>query len=103
MASQFTTVSLCFIAAIYNPTLKPEESFSWDAGVGQKVWGNRIRLDATVFKNSFTNLIACCVPLTVPPFVATANINRARSEGLEFTGEVDLLANLAAAANYTYT
>ena len=92
-----------FFPGFSNPTLKPEESFSWDAGVGQKLWGNRIRLDATVFKNSFTNLIACCVPLSVPPFAATANINRARSEGLEFTGEVDLLANLAAAVNYTYT
>ena len=92
-----------FFPGFSNPTLKPEESFSWDAGVGQKLWGNRIRLDATVFKNSFTNLIACCVPLSVPPFAATANINRARSEGLEFTAEVDLLANLAAAVNYTYT
>ncbi len=92
-----------FFPGFSNPALKPEESFSWDAGVGQKLWGNRIRLDATVFKNSFTNLIACCVPLSVPPFAATANINRARSEGLEFTGEVDLLANLAAAVNYTYT
>jgi vitamin B12 transporter len=92
-----------FFPGFSNPALKPEESFSWDAGVGQKLWGNRIRLDATVFKNSFTNLIACCVALAVPPFVATANINRARSEGLEFTGEVDLLANLAAAVNYTYT
>jgi vitamin B12 transporter len=92
-----------FFPGFSNPALKPEESFSWDAGVGQKLWGDRIRLDATVFKNSFTNLIKCCVALTVPPFVATANIGRARSEGLEFTAEMDVLDNLAAAVNYTYT
>src|SRR5437763_6100275 len=46
-----------FFPGFSDPTLKPEESFSWDAGVGQKLWGNRFRLDATVFTNSFTNLI----------------------------------------------
>src|SRR5260370_34500470 len=92
-----------FFPGFSNPALKPEESFSWDAGVGQKLWGNRIRLDATVFKNSFTNLIACCGPLSVPPFPAPANINRARSERLELPGEDHLPANPAAAANYTAT
>jgi len=92
-----------FFPGFSNPALKPETSFSWDVGVEQKLWANRIRLDATVFKNSFTDLIRCCVPLAVPPFVATANIGRARSEGLEFTGAVDLLDNLTAALTYTYT
>jgi len=92
-----------FFPGFSNPALEPEKSFSWDAGIEQKLWGNRIRLDATVFKNSFTNLIRCCVPLAVPPFVATANIGRARSEGLEFTSEADLLDNLRVGVNYTYT
>ncbi len=92
-----------FFPGFANPALKPEESFSWDVGVGQKLWGNRIRLDATVFKNSFTNLIRCCVPLAGPPFAITSNVGRARSQGLEFTGEVDLLDNLTAGVNYTYT
>ena len=92
-----------FFPGFANATLKPEESFSWDAGVAQKLWNNRIRLDATVFKNRFTNLIRCCVAITVPPFVTTGNIGRARSEGLEFTAEADLLDTLTAAVNYTYT
>jgi outer membrane receptor for ferrienterochelin and colicin len=33
----------------------------------------------------------------------TGNIGRARSAGIEFTSEVDLLDNLTAALNYTYT
>jgi len=92
-----------FFPGFSNPDLKPETSFSWDAGVGQKLWNNRIRLDATFFKTSFTNLIRCCVQLAVPPFVATANIGRARSQGLEFTSEADLLDTLTAGLNYTYT
>jgi vitamin B12 transporter len=92
-----------FFPGFSNPALEPETSFSWDVGVGQKLWGNRIRLDATVFHNSFTNLIACCVPLAAPPFATTANIGRARSSGLEFTSEMDILDNLVVAVNYTYT
>lgn len=92
-----------FFPGFSNPALKPEESFSWDAGLSQALWRNRVRLDATIFKNSFTNLIRCCVPIAAPPFVTTANIGRARSEGLEFTAEVDLLDNLTAGLNYTYT
>jgi vitamin B12 transporter len=91
-----------FFPGFANPTLKPEESFSWDAGIGQKLWGNRIRLDATFFKNSFTNLIKN-VFVPTPPFVFSANVGRARSEGLEFTSEVDLLDTLTAGVNYTYT
>ena len=92
-----------FFPGFANPTLKPEESFSWDAGIGQKLWNNRIRFDATVFKNSFTNLIRCCVILAVPPFVTTGNIGRARSEGLEFWSEADVLDTLTLGLNYTYT
>ena len=64
---------------------------------------NRIRLGATYFHQRFTNLIACCVFLAVPPFVTTGNIGRARANGLEVTSEVDLLDTLVASVNYTYT
>jgi vitamin B12 transporter len=92
-----------FFPGFANPALQPETSFSWDVGVAQKLWANRVRLDATVFHNSFTNLIACCVALAGPPFVTTGNIGTARSSGLEFTGEVDVLDTLTAGVNYTYT
>ncbi|HEV8471208.1 MAG TPA: TonB-dependent receptor [Methylomirabilota bacterium] len=92
-----------FFPGFSNPTLQPEESFSWDVGVDQKAWANRIRLGATYFHQRFTNLIACCVFLAVPPFVTTGNIGRARANGLEVTSEVDLLDTLVASVNYTYT
>ena len=37
------------------------------------------------------------------PFGGPVNVGRARSAGIEFTSEVDLLPNLVASLNYTYT
>ncbi len=92
-----------FFPGFSNPTLLPEESFSWDAGVDQRLWSNRIRLGLTYFYSKFTNQIFCCLPLPGPPFATTANIGRSRSAGIEFTSEVVILDNLVAAVTYTYT
>jgi vitamin B12 transporter len=86
-----------------NPSLQPEKSLSYDFGVDQKLWNNRIRLGLTYFQNSFTNLITCCVPIPTAPFGGPFNVGRARSAGIEFTSEVDVLPNLVASLNYTYT
>jgi vitamin B12 transporter len=92
-----------FFPGFSNPELVPEKSFSYDFGIDQNFWKNRVRLGLTYFRTDFTNLIACCVPLATFPFVATGNIGRARSIGIEFTSEVDLLDSLTVAVNYTYT
>ncbi len=97
------TFNELFFPGFGNTALKPERSFSFDFGVDQKLWAKRIRLGLTYFQNEFENLIACCVAIPTPPFVATGNIGRARSAGIEFTSEVDLLDNLFASVNYTYT
>src|SRR5713226_2120846 len=86
-----------------NPTLQPERSMSWDAGVDQKLWQGRIRLGLTYFHNDFTNLITCCVSIPTAPFGGPVNVGAARSEGVEFTSEVDLLPNLVGSINYTFT
>jgi vitamin B12 transporter len=92
-----------FFPGFSNPSIKPERSFSWDVGVDQKLWQNRIRLGLTYFQTKFTDLIFCCVPLAGPPFATTANIGRARSAGIEFLSEVEILEGLVAGVNYTYT
>ena len=97
------TFNELFFPGFANPDLKPEESFGWDVGVDQKLWDNRVRLGLTYFDTRYTNLIECCVFLPGPPFVTTGNIGRARSRGIELTSEVDLLDNLTAAVNYTFT
>jgi len=92
-----------FFPGFGNPDLQPEDSLSWDAGVDQKLWNDRIRLGLTYFHNDFTNLITCCTPIPTAPFGGPFNVGRARSQGIEFTGEVSLLKNLVASLNYTYT
>ena len=91
-----------FFPGFANAALLPEKSFSYDFGVDQNLWNNRIRLGLTYFQTKYTNLITT-VALPTPPFVGSANIGRARSAGIEFTSEVDLLDNLTASVNYTYT
>jgi len=92
-----------FFPGFGNPDLQPEDSLSYDFGVDQKLWNNRIRLGLTYFQNELKNLIACCTPLPTAPFGGPFNVGRARSAGIEFTGEVDVLPNLVASLNYTYT
>ncbi|HEU4368290.1 MAG TPA: TonB-dependent receptor [Methylomirabilota bacterium] len=92
-----------FFPGFSNASLTPEKSFSWDVGVDQKLWRNRVRLGFTYFDNRFSDLIICCTPLPVFPFATTANVGRARTTGIEFVSEVDVLDNLVAAVNYTYT
>ena len=92
-----------FFPGFGNPDLQPEKSLSYDFGVDQKLWNNRIRLGLTYFQNNFRNLIACCTPLPTAPFGGPFNVGRARSAGIEFTSEVDVLPNLIASLNYTYT
>src|SRR5262249_2826833 len=91
-----------FFPGFSDPTLKPETSFSWDVGVDQKLWKDRIRLGLTYFNNEVKNLIGI-VPTTTPPFAKGVNFGKTRAEGFEFTSAVDILDNLTAWLNYTYT
>jgi vitamin B12 transporter len=91
-----------FFPGFSDPTLQPETSFSWEVGIDQKLWKDRIRLGLTYFNNKFENLISFTF-ITTPPFVRGVNIGKARAEGFEFTSAVDILDNLTAWLNYTYT
>lgn len=86
-----------------NVNLRPEKSKSWEAGVDQRLWGNRLRLGATYFKNRFRDLITV---VTVPPFdfcQQAGNVGRARTEGLELSAELEPLDWLLFYVNYTFT
>jgi vitamin B12 transporter len=91
-----------FFPGFSDPTLQPETSFSWEVGVDQKLWKDRIRLGLTYFHNEFKNLIGFTF-IDTPPFVKGMNIGKARAEGFEFVSAVDILNNLTAWLNYTYT
>jgi vitamin B12 transporter len=92
-----------FFPQFGNPNLQPETSLSYDFGIDQKLWGNRIRLGLTYFQTNFKNLITCCIPIPTAPFGGPFNVGRARSAGIEFTSEVDVLPSLVWSLNYTYT
>ncbi len=96
-----------------NLSLKPERSKSWEAGVDQKLWQNRIRLAGTYFQNKFQDLITIVnVPptpagLPLVPFGLTCqqegNVGKARTEGVEFSAEFEPLDWLLFNVNYTFT
>ncbi len=91
-----------FFPGFSDATLKPERSFSYDFGVDQRVWSDRIRLGLTYFQNDVRDLISF-VFTTTAPFVKGVNIGHARSAGIEFTSETDLTDTLTLGVNYTYT
>ncbi len=96
------TINDLFFPDFSNAGLQPERSVSWDAGVDQQLWQNRLRLGLTYFHTDFTDLIKF-LPLDVFPFATVTNVGRARSQGLEFTSEADLWYNLVASVSYTFT
>jgi vitamin B12 transporter len=103
-----------------NPSLKPESSKNWSAGIEQKLLNDRVRLSADYFYNSFYNIVsfAFCSPdptnpagnscgLTIPGTPATGfgfffNTDRALARGISLTGESKFTRWLNVAGNYTY-
>jgi len=103
-----------------NPSLKPESSKNWSAGVEQKLLSDRVRLTADYFYNSFYNIVsfAFCFPdptnpagnscgLTIPGAPVTGfgfffNTDRALARGVSLAGESKFTRWLNIAGNYTY-
>jgi len=82
-----------------NPAVRPERSHGWDAGLDYYVTGRQEVLSATWFENDYGNLIID--NFNVFPGT-TANVERARSRGLELSLST-LLFNVARAkVAYTY-
>ncbi len=102
-----------------NPGLSPEESWTFHAGIEQKLASDRVRFTADYFDNRFHNIIGFLY-LTTPPagcsltefnsnlmnFGAGAgayfNTDLARARGANFSGEARITRWLSGSANYTY-
>jgi vitamin B12 transporter len=101
------TINDLFFPRFSNPDLQPERSESWDVGFDQRFWRDRIRLGFTYFHNLYKDLIQLtfdgsqCPPGN--PFGCPINVGRARTEGIEATGALDLLETLTVSGTYTYT
>ena len=101
------TLNDLFFANSGNPDLKPEKSQSFDVGMDQALWKDRIQLSATYFWNHFSDLIVFqnTSPLCPPSatFGCPVNISQSKTQGWELGATVKLLANLEAKAQYTMT
>lgn len=81
-----------------NPKLKPEKTTMFDAGVVQELFGRRVRVEATYFRNSFRDLIV----FDSTNYPSTwSNIARSQARGVETSGTVRLTKYVQLSANYT--
>ncbi|HXJ05633.1 MAG TPA: TonB-dependent receptor [Candidatus Acidoferrum sp.] len=97
-----------------NPSLKPEASKTWTAGLEQKLLNDRIRLTGEYFSSRFYDIVtfAFCTSfnnncnLTLPgsptDFGYFFNTDIARARGLNLAGQARFTRWLSAAGNYTY-
>jgi vitamin B12 transporter len=96
------TINDLFFPGFGNPALQPETSESYEIGVDQKLWKNRLRAGLTFFHNRFQNLIQFGFDPVTGQFLPQ-NVGRARTEGVESSVEVDPLDWMTLYANYTFT
>lgn len=82
-----------------NPRLRPEKARGWDAGVDYFLADNRGVLSATWFNTRYRNLIV--FDFGVFPGT-TANVDEARTRGLELAGKFSLPGAVEGRLAYTY-
>jgi len=71
------------LAFTNNPSLKPERSRSFEAGIDQGFASGRGLIEATWFHNTFDDLIVAVGSFTQSSRYVTDNISNARAQGLE--------------------
>ncbi|OYQ31803.1 hypothetical protein CHU95_19855 [Niveispirillum lacus] len=86
---------------LYDPTygnaaLRAEDGKGADIGFEQKLLDGRVGFGASLFRNSYTNLIGFSFP------AGYVNIARARTKGVELTFEATPVESVLIQANYTY-
>jgi len=80
-----------------NENLKPERSFGLDAGTEQFLWSSGISFGFNYFLTDYTDLIA------LDENFKSINIDKAKSEGIEFFSKINTLDFLKLKINYSYT
>ena len=80
-----------------SPNLKPESNTSYDFGIDQSIWHDRVQLGGTLFINRVTDLI------TGFGSGSTNNDGITKIWGIELTADLNITNDLSANASYTYT
>ena len=94
------TLFQLFAPTFGSPTLRPERSIGWDAGIDQDLFGTRAKVSATVFGNWFDDLIEFNGLLVANNYY---NVTRARTRGVEVEAGLALLPDLVRLTGaYTY-
>jgi outer membrane cobalamin receptor len=85
-----------------NPTLKPEKTTSFEAGLSREWFGRRVRTEVSYFRNRFTDRIEFAF---VQPVGTWLNIDRSWARGLEVGGSAKVwrLVNMRADFTRLYT
>ena len=86
-----------------NPALKPERTATFDFGVEQRAFGDKLSLDATYFYNRFYDLIVSLGGnLAMLSAFQTDNLSNARAQGAELSARFRPTRWMSLAASYTY-
>ncbi|MFA6357219.1 MAG: TonB-dependent receptor [Candidatus Omnitrophota bacterium] len=86
-----------------NPSLKPDESRSYDFGFEQSFLKDKLSFDLTYFHNDFKNMVDFDLDPASPTYYKYINIGKATTKGFEFGTKFLPIDTLTLAANYTYT
>ena len=84
-----------------NPNLKPEESESFDVGIEQNLFDEKLFFSFVYFHNDYDKYITF---YSYPDYTSTyINLSKAEAKGYEIEATVNPLKNLTVTANYTRT
>lgn len=89
-----------------DPRLKPERSISYDGGIDQTIFDNRVKLSATYFYTQLQRTIDYSNSLNndlFGRFFGYVNSKGAISRGAEFSGQIRATGSTDVFASYTFT
>jgi len=99
IATSFKAPSIFYLFDPFfgNEDLNPEKSFGWDVGIEQFFWSDRITFGLTYFNNDFKDLIG------LDDNFKSFNIDKVRTDGVEFFFSTNPVNKIYLKAVYTYT
>lgn len=94
------SLSELYLPVFGTPTLRPEESRGWDAGIEQSFLDGKGSVDLTWFNNRIKDMITT---QTVGGVTTFTNLSSTRTQGLEATARWELSDDWRLSGNYTFT
>ena len=85
-----------------NPSLRPERSRSWEAGLNQQFFGGSLRIGATYFRQRFEDLVQYTFAPPSPTDPNYFNVAEASASGLELELEATVPLGVSLTGSYTH-